>query len=142
MEVRKFFQRVSYLQYPLYLVALYFIYRPLFNNLQTIWPDYNSAFAFFGLAIGFASLQDPTKPQNNFSKRIWESPKKSKIMLAYLSTMTGFILLFGLYAFAISENENLNTLSLGVIALGIGLLGMLKLCLEMVTYQQRGNRDQ
>lgn len=137
MNSREVFQRISYLQYPFYLVAVYFIYRPLFNNLLNIWQDYNSGFAFMGLAIGFASLQDSTKTQNNFSKRIWESPKKSKFMLAYLGSMTALILLFGLYALLISENENLNALGLGIIALGIGLLGALKLCLEMADYHQR-----
>lgn len=135
-HAKQLFHYISYLQYPLMLMGLFYAYLPLFNSFQSLWVDYNKALIFFGLAISFATLQDSQKTQNKLSKRIWESEKYSKIFLTYLTFMTLVITILGLYSLFTSTYPKLNELSFGIIAVGIGLIGVLKSVLEMVEYHQ------
>lgn len=84
-----------------------------------------------GLGISFSTLQDTTKTQNNFSKRVWESPKKGKIALLIMSMMSLSTILFGVYGLYVSEKESIKELSFGFIVLGIGLIGLLKTAIEV-----------
>ena len=127
------FHYVSYLMYPLMLVGLYYVYLPFFTDFKSLLSQYNKALVFIGLAISFTTLQDSKKTQNKFSKRIWENPKHSKIFLGYLIILIFAILGFGFFCLFTTK---LNELAYGVIALGIGLIGMLKTALEMAEYHQ------
>lgn len=51
--------------------------------------------------------------------------------------LTLFCLLFGLYGFLFSTNEKLNQISVGLVVLGIGILGMLKMAIEMAAYHSQ-----
>lgn len=130
-DPKKIFQVVSYLQYPLMLSGLYFVLKPYFNDFENIFKDFNSAFIFMGLGISFSTLQDTTKTQNNFSKRIWENPKKGKQMITFMAIMAFSIIAFGIFGYFISKNGKLQELSFGFIVLGIGFVGMLKTAIEM-----------
>ena len=60
---KQFFQYLSYAQYPLMLVALYFAYEPLISgveSLDTLFEAYNKSLLFMGLGISFSTLQDTT----------------------------------------------------------------------------------
>ena len=76
MKVKSAFQIISYAQYPLMLIAAFFVIKPYINGLEFLkenpnifFLNYNNALIFFGLGIGFSTLQDTTKTQNNFSKK-------------------------------------------------------------------------
>ena len=138
MNFKTFFHYVSYVQHPLMLIALYFVLSPYFNGIEQIkknpdliFENLNLMLIFMGLAISFSTLQDTNKTQNKFSKRIWESPKKGKIALIYLSLLCLFLVIYGLYGFFNNNNEVLKEISLGIIVLGIGMIGMLKTAIEM-----------
>ncbi len=138
MKVKNIFQYISYLQYPLMLIALFFVFKPYLNGFKitseqvdSIIRNFNSSLIFMGLGISFSTLQDTTKTQNDFSKRIWESPKKGKIALLIISMMALSTILFGIYGLYISERESIKELSFGFIVLGIGLIGLLKTAIEM-----------
>lgn len=135
-EPKLIFHYVSYLQYPLMLAGLYYAYLPFFTDYKSILSEYNKALIFIGLGISFTTLQDTRKTQNNFSKRIWENPKYSKIFLLYLITLIFVILGFGFFCLFTTTYIKLNELAFGIIAVGIGLIGMLKAALEMVEYHQ------
>ena len=135
-HAKQLFQYISYLQYPLMLIGLYYVYLPLFNDFQSLWVDYNKSLIFFGLAISFSTLQDSQKTQNKLAKRIWENRKYSKIFLTYLAFITLIILILGLYSLFTPSYPKLNELSFGIIAVGIGLIGVLKSALEMADYHQ------
>lgn len=101
MDFRKFFHYVSYLQYPLMLLALYFAFKPYFFGFdqlkekpELVFENLNSLLIFMGLAVSFSSLQDTTKTQNKFSEKIWRSPKKGKIMIGVISAMIIYFLFF------------------------------------------------
>ncbi|WP_051935796.1 hypothetical protein [Salegentibacter sp. Hel_I_6] len=138
MKVKSAFQIISYAQYPLMLIATFFVIKPyikglefLKQNPEILFLNYNNALIFFGLAIGFSTLQDTTKTQNNFSKKIWTNPKKGRKMIFYISILTFSTLILGIFMYYFSKNDKLKELSFGVIVLGIGLIGFLKSAIEV-----------
>ena len=138
MTFKSFFHIISYLQYPLMLIGLYFVFRLNFmeveqlrENQSLLFSSLNSAMIFSGLAISFSSLQDTTKTQNNFSKRIWEDPLKGKITIIIMSCLILFIVIYGLFGYFIAENGVIKDLAIGAIILGLGMFGFLKAAMEM-----------
>ena len=128
---RDVFQKISYLQYPLILVAMYYVLKPYFIGFDTIWENYNYAMIFMGLGISFSTLQDTKKTQNKFSRKTWENPKKGKLALIIIASLGLFVILIGLYGLYISTSEVLKQMSFGAIVLGIGIVGLLKAAIEM-----------
>lgn len=131
MTIRTMFQKISYLQYPLMMVALYYIFKPYITGFETIWEDYNLGLLFMGLSISFSTLQDTTKTQNSISRKVWQNPKKGKIALAFLGLTASIFFLFGMYGIFSSKSLALQNLSYGLIVMGIGIVGLLKTALEM-----------
>ncbi|MEM9671984.1 MAG: hypothetical protein AAF992_05280 [Bacteroidota bacterium] len=125
------FHYISYLQYPLLLVAMYYVYRPYIFKTDTVWQDLNTGLIFLGIAISFSSLQDTQKTQNKFSKRIWESPIKGKVALVIMTFMTFSFIVYGMFGLYFSRSEIVYELSVGIIVLGIGFVGLLKVAIEM-----------
>jgi len=130
------FQYLSYLQYPLMIVALYFAYKPIIFGSENMWEDFNNGLVLIGLGISFSTLQDPTKTQNKLSRIVYENPKYAKYFIIYLLLMTLGFLGFGLNGWFFSENENFREVSFGFIVLSIGLIGMLKVALEMAKHHR------
>ena len=121
MNFRKIFQIISYLQYPLVIISIYFFVK----------EDYNTFLIFLGLGFSVSTLQDTTKTQTKLDKIIMESPKKGKYFLVLTSIMTFAIIFYGIFGYVISENEKITELSVGFIVLGIGLISLLKTGIEM-----------
>jgi len=113
------------------LVGMYFALTPYFNGFQDIFGSINSLMLFMGLGISFSTLQDTHKTQNDFSKRIWENPTKGKAFLSLMGLFTLLFLVGGVVGYFLSDSSVLNELSLGLIVLGIGFLGLLKAAAEM-----------
>ncbi|MFT6961038.1 MAG: hypothetical protein ACJAWV_000740 [Flammeovirgaceae bacterium] len=132
-DTRKLFHLISYLQYPLMAGSLFF-YVPFLISIVKRNPDWNNLnnmLIFVGIAISFSALQDATKTQSKFAKRIWESPKKGKTML-FIMTITMFAFIsVGLFGFYFTETEQLKSISIGLVAFGIGYIGLLKTAVEM-----------
>lgn len=138
MNFKSTFHYISYLQYPLILIAFYFALSPymmgmekLRENPDLIFENLNNLLIFMGLAVSFSSLQDTTKTQNNFSKKIWENPKNGKITIITMSVMIMLILIMGLIGYLNVNNGILKNLAVGLIVLGLGMFGFLKATIEM-----------
>ncbi len=132
-KTRQLFHWISYLQYPLMLVVLYFYVMLILSVVrgETDWTALNNALIFLGIQVGFSTLQDTTKTQNKISRRVWESPRKGKLMILLISSLVLFFLVFGLIGYFSSEENIHKEVSFGLIVLGIGILGMLKSAIEM-----------
>lgn len=132
-KTRQLFHWISYLQYPLMLVVLYFYVMLILSVVrgETDWTALNNALIFLGIQVGFSTLQDTTKTQNKISRRVWESPRKGKLMILLISLLILFLLVFGLIGYFSSEENIHKEVSFGLIVLGIGILGMLKSVIEM-----------
>ncbi|MBP8240263.1 MAG: hypothetical protein KAX50_09895 [Saprospiraceae bacterium] len=130
-SAKDFFHKISYLQYPIMAVALFFCYRPLFSGLENIWADLNKGLVFLGLGVSFSTLQDTTKTQNKISKRVWENPRYSRIFLIVLSFQIIVFIGMGLVGMFLTDIQALQELSLGFLMFSIGMLGLLKAAVEM-----------
>lgn len=116
------------------LAGMYFVFNPYFYGIKdpnALFTNLNSALIFVGLAISFSSLQDTSKTQNNFSKKIWENPTKGKIVITIMCCMIIWILLYGLIGYFISDRGIIKELAVGSIILGLGMFGFLKAAIEM-----------
>ena len=132
---RSFFHYISYLQYPFMIIALYFIVQLYLKGISTLDNEtkissLNYTLIFMGLGVSFSSLQDPKKTQNEFSKKIWQSPKKGSIMIILMCLLAVFFILLGLWGLFATDHR-LHELSMGLVVFGIGLIGMIKVALEM-----------
>lgn len=141
------FHRISYLQYPFYLLGAYFIVIPLLEiagllgnaepELQPLLDGTNMMLLFFGLAASLATLQDPNKTQNDLSKKVWEDAKKGKNALLLLGSISVFFISAGLIALLLVPETGFGSLGYGLLALGIAYVGILRAAMEMFTNHQR-----
>lgn len=135
---RQAFQVLSYMQYPLMALALFFSIKPYFNGFENLIENpnillqsYNYVLIFMGLGISFSTLQDTTKMQNEFSRKIWKNPKKGKIAILIICGLVIMFLAYGIFGYFFTKNEKIQELSFGSIVFGIGLIGFLKTALEV-----------
>lgn len=136
-NARQTFHIISYVQYPLMLLALAFAIRPYLTGFDSIWHDFKYLLIFAGLGISFSTLQDTTKVQNTVSRKVWEDAKKSRIMLLLMLTMALSFILFGMFGFFVTANANIQEIAIGMVVLGIGLIGMLKSAIEMAEHHRK-----
>jgi uncharacterized membrane protein len=148
MNFKLVFQYISYLQYPLMLIALYFSFIPYLSGFEKLrenpgllFDNLNSALIFMGLGISFSSLQDTTKTQNKLSLNIWESAKKGKIAIILMCMMILLFLLLGLIGYFSSEKGVLKDMSVGIIVLALGMFGFLKSAIEMFENHRKDKND-
>lgn len=129
--ITRAFHAVSYLQYPLLLVSLFYVVQPYFDGFQGFWQSFNKALIFAGVAISFSTLQDTTRTQNEFSKRIWQDPRKGRRALIVLAASAAVMLIVGLYGFLAAPAGIVQEVAFGLLMLGIGYMGLLKAAIEM-----------
>ncbi len=137
IKLKNLLHTISYIQYPVVLLGVFYAYKPLLFSFESIWDDYNKALIFLGLSISFSTLQDTTKTQNKISKRVWRSPKYSKIFLTYIIVMIVVFLSLGMLSLFLIKNPNVQSLSFGFIAIGIGLISLLRSGMEMAEHNQK-----
>jgi len=130
-DARQFFQWLSYLQYPALLVAFAYAARPLFTGMEGMLDAYNNALLYAGVGVGMSSLQDPAKTQNKMSKKVWQDPRKGRLLLWLISAQALLPIVLGLVGAALATNTALSQLALGLVAFGLGMIGLLKTAIEM-----------
>lgn len=141
-KVTTIFHWISYLQYPLNAIAILYLLKFYYDilvldNFDLFLNDINKGLIFLGIGISFSTLQDTTKTQNNFSKKIWQSRKRGKIALVIISLLISFFLLSGLFSLYVANSDGLQEMALGLIVMGIGCIGLLKVAVEMYEYHRK-----
>lgn len=135
MNPKLIFHYISYLQYPMMLVAMIFLFEALitgkFIDLDYYLEAVNNTLIFMGLGISFSSLQDTDKTQNKLSKKVWQDPVKGKRFLIIMGFFTAFLIIAGLCFYFIFDEGASKTVSIGIFVLGIGMVGLLKAAMEM-----------
>ncbi len=130
---KKIFHIISYLQYPLMIASIVF-YVPFIISIAEKNPDWNKlnyVLILLGVALSFSTLQDTTKTQNKFSRKIWENPVKGKIALIFISISAFAFIAIGLFNLYFSKTDSSENLAVGITVLGIGLVGLLKSAIEL-----------
>lgn len=142
-NIKQIFHILSYLQYPFLLIGLYFLFKPFFHgfnyafsNPEFLFKTYNNMLIFYGLTLSFASMQDSTKTSLRYEKKIWQNPKKARIIIT--STIFTMIIFFiaGILGFIVKESA-IKEFSYGSLILAIGLLGYLKFQIEMYEHHKK-----
>ena len=136
-SIKKLFHGLSYLQYPLVLIAFILLIKPLFkgfdylsSNPEYLFDTYSYALIFFGVTLSFSALQDPTRTSLRFEKKIWQNPKKAKVHLSITLITTFIFFASGLLGFIMSGSSQ-REFAFGSIVLAIGLLSYLKFQIEL-----------
>jgi hypothetical protein len=135
---RDVFQWLSYLQYPALLVALGYaaksgwsLSRVGASGWAPVYDGLNYVLLYAGVGIGLSSLQDPTRTQNAMSRRVWQDPRKGRWMLLLLTFYTLTAMVGGLVGAYLADTTAMNQVSLGLVAFGLGMVGLLKTAIEM-----------
>ncbi len=143
-----YFHKVSYLQYPFMIISFWYAIKPytylfdgLENGLLLALADYQNMLVFLGLGLSFSTLQDTTKTQNSFSRKVWENPRKGKLFIGMLIGCIIFCFVIGIVGLYYDEKTVLNELSYGCIVLAIGILGLLKSATEMFENHRLDKRN-
>ena len=132
LSTKDFFNWLSYLQYPLMLISLGFMLKPvILGNKAAFLKDYNSALIFMGLSITFSTLQDTTKTQNKLSLTIYQSRWKSRVFFCMIGGTILTLIGVGLYAMLTTNKMKLQELAVGMVVLGMSIIGLLKSAMEM-----------
>jgi hypothetical protein len=137
LNPKSIFHYISYLQYPLLLIAIFYVLEPILQGFEYPWLSINKALIFMGIGISFSTLQDTHKTQNNFSKKVWENPKKGKFFLILMGMTMLFFLIVGIIGLYAAEEAILKEISLGTIVLGIGYMSLWKSAMEMFEYHRK-----
>lgn len=140
-NIERTFQIISYLQYPFMLLALFYCGKSIYDIFalgikDTFLPNLNTALMLIGIGVSFSALQDSTKTQNNFSKKIWQNKKKGAIALLVMTCMVLFFFVAGGIGYFTATSSILEEISMGLIVLGIGYMGLLSVAINMYKYQQ------
>lgn len=147
-NIRQLFHTLSYLQYPLVLIAFFYLVKPLFKGFGYLsaHPDFlfnahSKALVLFGVTLSFSALQDTSRTSLRFEKKIWRSPKKAKRML--LITLTTAFLFFasGLWGFFATESFK-KEFAYGSVVLAVGILGYLKFQLDIFDTHKKDGREE
>ncbi|MFA0963835.1 hypothetical protein AB9P05_18665 [Roseivirga sp. BDSF3-8] len=133
-KARNIFHVISYLQYPLMAAALYFAIQPYLTGFEDVLESINIMLIFMGVAISFSTLQDTTKTQNKLSLKVYQNPKAARVFLIYLLVIIVVFMGAGFVGLLGQEDSKLREISIGLIVLSIGMLGMLKAAVEMAEY--------
>ena len=136
-NIKQIFHLLSYLQYPFLLIGLFLLFKPffrgfdyLFSNTEFFFKTYNNVLILFGLTLSFAALQDSTKTSLRYEKKIWQNPKKAKVIFIFTIVTITLFFIAGMLGFFSKENT-FKEFSSGSLILAIGLLGYLKLQIEI-----------
>ena len=138
VSIRDVFQWVSYLQYPAMLAAIAYTAKSAWTashmgpaGWSPVFDDWNYVLLYAGISVGLSSLQDSTRTQNDVSRRVWQDPRKGRWMLMLLSAYAMGAMVVGLMGAYMAESTVVNQLSLGLMAFGLGMVGLLKTAIEM-----------
>ena len=97
--------------------------------------DLNNGLLFIGIALSFASLVDTNK-RTKIGDYVYGHPRRAKIWIGYLCILILILFGIGIYGQFFSEKPALKNLASGFLVLGIGVLGMLRMTLEIIkTYR-------
>lgn len=146
-SARDIFQGLSYLQYPAMLAAMAYAVKSGWAvsavgsaGWPPVFDDWNYVLLYAGIGIGLSSLQDPTRTQNEMSRRVWRDPRKGRWMLLLLSSYTLASMMAGLVGAYLADTTAVNQLSLGLVAFGLGMVGLLKTAIEMREHHRSDKR--
>ena len=132
-KLKKAFHLLSLLQHPFGFAAMvyYVIFMISLFKGEVDWIVMNNILLLVGISMSFATLQDTSKVKGKLSKKIWSSRKFGTIALILIGLLAIMFIAFGLNFYFIGNNSGTYEISIGMIVLGIGFIGLLKTSAEI-----------
>ncbi len=139
-KTKQLFHVLSYIQYPFLLLGLFLAFKPFFkgfeylaSNPEYLFGTYNKSLIFFGVALSFSTLQDSSKTSLKFERKIYSNPRKAKFYIIFTMLLVLVLFIYGFIGyFGLNQQSNvIYEFSYGSIIMGIGLIGYLKLQIEI-----------
>ena len=136
-KLKRTFHLLSLLQHPFGFAAMvyYVIFMISLFKGEVDWLIMNNILLLVGLSMSFATLQDTTKVKSKFSKKIWSSRKWGAIALMLIVLLALMFIVFGLNFYFLRNDNGTDEISIGMIVLGIGFIGLLKTSTEIFENQ-------
>jgi hypothetical protein len=153
LHPRQVFQYISYLQYPLMAVGLFFLAHTVYTTLPLI-PEagadgsglaglmgamasgINKALLFVGISLSFSTLQDPTKTQNKLSLQVWSDPAKGKAMLMMMALISVSLIVFGMTSLLAYPDSVFGELGFGILTMGIAYMSILRVAIDIFEHHR------
>ena len=138
MNYKKVFNLISYLRFPFFLWGIYFLIRffIVLKSGHNGWEQINNFLILTGIGLAFASLKDPARKTNLISKRIWKNQSVGILMIVFISLFICALILLGLSTLFFSNSYRSESVAVGMIVLGIGMIGYLKYAVERINSQK------
>jgi len=121
----KIFHYISFIKYPVMLLALFCVYRPAFNDQIDPVVALNTGLILMGVGLGLDSLKD-YKKLNWLDRQVFHRPKIARVYLAILGILIFSFIILGVFEYFSTQESKLKELSIGMIVFGIGAIGFLK----------------
>lgn len=150
-KIKQLFHVLSYMQYPFLLLGLFFALKPFFkgfeylaSNPEYFFGIYNKSLIFFGVALSFSTLQDSSKTSLKFERKIYSNPRKAKFYIIFTMILVIVLFIYGFVGYlGLTDKSNvINEFSYGSIIMGIGLIGYLKLQIEIFDNLREDKKEQ
>lgn len=129
-KVLTVFHYLSFIKYPLLLLALYFVYWPIISGNAPVPKDLNNGLIFMGIGVGLDSLKDYRK-LNWLDRQVLHKPKRAKYYFIVIGLIILSFIVMGLQGYFSAEDHTLKDVSMGLLIFGIGMIGFLKTGLEV-----------
>ncbi|MEM7110554.1 MAG: hypothetical protein AAF519_20160 [Bacteroidota bacterium] len=118
------FKYIAYLNIPLMLGALYFVYAPIFDGaLSGTVENMPKALLLMGFALSFTSLRD-VKKIDKMGRYVIERPALLKAMVYQVIILSVVVLLYGAYLLIFTTNDS--QLGVGLMSFGVGFVALAK----------------
>lgn len=121
----RIFHYVSFIKYPILLLGIYFVYKPILFEKADLLSNTNTGLVLMGLGIGIDSLKDYGK-LTWLDKKVLHKPKIAKFYFIVLGICILGIIILGMLGYFSTKENTLKELSIGFIVFGIGAIGFLK----------------
>lgn len=132
MNSKKYFNIISYFGIPFYLFGIYFLI--LFFLDHHNWELLNNFLILLGIGLTFSSLKDSTRKVSFITRQIFGNEILGILLVFFISALIVYMILFGLSVLFFSETYRSESIGVGMIVLGIGMIGYLKYIVERMRY--------
>ncbi len=136
-KLKKTFHLLSLMQHPFGFAAMayYVIFMISLVKRAADWNVMNNILLLVGISMSFATLQDTSKVKGKISKKIWSNRKLGTIALMLIAILAIMFIAFGLNFYFLKNESGASKISIGMIVLGIGFIGLLKTSTEIFEKQ-------
>ncbi|TNE72615.1 hypothetical protein EP331_06765 [bacterium] len=120
---------VSYSKFVFFIIALVYIYLPLFNKEVNHLENVGIGLIFLGIGLSLDSLRDQNVV-DRFSKKIYKKPSVVISIVSVLLVIFVVTLGLSLYALITTESDSIRNIAVGLLCTCLGGISMVRQIIE------------